>query len=128
MRTLDHFENYLQHASVRHAQPSRRGMRQVDDPGFHIRPAIIHSDNDALVAVKTADSHPGAKRQCAMRSGQLLFVVNLAAGCFLPMVRLAIPTCEALLEGLLNQWSLGGCAGRKTIETKQWEEDSQHLL
>ena len=53
--------------------------RDVDDPTFSERPAIVDPHHDSKTVVQISDANHGAERQGAMGRGQLVWQKSFAA-------------------------------------------------
>ena len=82
-------------ATVQHAEPCGCGIRQVDDTILDKGPPIVDLDDDRITVIPPRHSNKGRYRQVFVRSGQLIHVIDLAAGRPAPMKFLAIPAGDS---------------------------------
>src|SRR5947208_7875247 len=73
-----------------------RGVGEVDDAALDKRAAVVDAHLHALAVLKVVYAHPDAEGKRAVRGGQVVHVVGLAARRRPPVKRMTVPGREAL--------------------------------
>src|SRR4051812_11475967 len=78
--------------AIMHQIDFLRGLsRNFDNLTVGRRPAIIDSYDDALAVIDAHDLYEGAEGKSAMRGGELIGIITLAARCFCLFIGVAVP-------------------------------------
>ena len=78
-RHLQHFQNNRDQPALLDSEPNGGGTREVDDPRFYKRAAIVYPNHNAAVPIKPPHSYSGTEGQCPMSGSKLVLIVDFAA-------------------------------------------------
>src|SRR5579872_2952782 len=77
-----------------------RAIRQVNDPAWYDRSAVVDPDHDGLAIPKVCDLHEASDGKCQVRRGHIVHFVRFAACRRFSLKPLSVPGSSSDLERL----------------------------
>src|SRR5947208_12230486 len=107
-----------------------RGVGQVNDAALDERAAVVDAHLHTLAVRKVVHPHPDAEGKRAVRGGQVVHVVGLAARRRPPVKGMAVPGREALfaLRDFGRRWSRSGRTSRRRSSGRRLSRAARRRL